>query len=355
MLGRRRGAAVATLALAAGLLGSLSPGGHALASSGAWQVAAQFTSASGEVSFSGISCSAPTDCYAVANGPTTNAWNVVHLTVSAGTVETTTFGDGASMWSVTCLRHGPCAAGGTDATYHGVLYELPSGRAGVSRVVDTDAAVSALSCGSASRCVAIDRQWCDFCQASPSAVFRASSIAGRWRESAPPRDTQMLTTVACATASLCLAGGIHATTLGPLLLRSANGGRTWQTVAAPATTTQVDLVTCPTATRCYAMVDVGTRLLVSTDGGLRWRVGSGLRLGKLHLTATAMSCASARDCTLVTGDGPAAVVRTTTGWRTWAVTAMPGDDALYGVDCVGSDCWIDGESAGGDGVVLRDF
>jgi hypothetical protein len=355
MLVRRSCGAVAALALAAGLLGAVAPGGDATASSGSWQIAAQFSSASGDVAFSGISCTTAADCYAVANGPATNAWNEVHVTVTAGTVDVTAFDEGASLWSVTCLQDGPCAAGGTDAAYHGVLYALPEGRSGVSRVVDTDAAVSAVSCGSSSHCVAIDRQWCDFCQGSPSAILTSSSIDGRWHVSSPPKDTQMLTTVSCATSRLCVAGGVHTTSHGPLLLRSTDGGRSWQTVASPKGTTEVDLVSCPTATRCYAMVDVGTRVLVSTDGGRHWSFGSRLRLGKRHLEATGLSCTSAEDCTAVAGYNPAAVVQTTTGWRTWTVTTVPSLAKLYGVDCIGSDCWIDGLSGDGHGVILRNF
>ena len=147
-----------------------------------------------------------------------------------------------------------------------------------------------------------------------------------------------LSALSCATASDCMAAES-----GDVLV-TTNGGTNWTTVNAPAGIGQVDALSCPSSTTC-TVVGVGAQsnlpvVAATTNGGMSW-TNQNLPPGLVQLTG--ISCPSTTTCSAVgawsgaADPAPgetAAVVTTTSGGATWTAESIPADnEEALGISC----------------------
>jgi hypothetical protein len=133
-----------------------------------------------------------------------------------------------------------------------------------------------------------------------------------WNGASVPAGLGLLQSVACATATTCLAAGTSSTSLSDVLpargqlVQSVDGGHTWTAAPAPPVGDPYGLA-CPNARQC-AMVGtdwagnpaVGTGAVAqSADGGQTFTPSSS---AYIPLTLTAVSCPTAAGCIAVGGD-----------------------------------------------------
>lgn len=185
-----------------------------------------------------------------------------------------------------------------------------------------------LACGSARRCVSIGLDG-----TAPDLLFTADG--GRtWslprRLPLPLARRPALGGVACPDAVHCYVTGRDSA--GPFVLVTADGGSSWTSASlGPATargrarrgvaaTLPPPAIACPTPARC--LVDAGSTLAVTSDGGAAWRT---LRRPRAVAgpggPAEDLACPAAAACLLATAGG---MLRTTDFGSSWApVAAAP--------------------------------
>jgi hypothetical protein len=214
----------------------------------------------------------------------------------------------------------------------------------VDRVPPGDS-LNAIACPSATECVAVGSQ-------GPGQGVTANFVplvvvttdAGRhWVQVTVPARLEILSDVACATVTTCLA-------VGAGLIRTTDGGMDWTVVSTPGWTSPatpgppagIDSVTCPTASFCLIGGGKGapTESLsaVSDNGGLSWstaaHVAAGNGLGEV-------SCSSSQNCvglaeSLATNTyGTGTPVVTADGGHSWTRISSPVGG---GLTCVGDFC-----------------
>ena len=301
-------------------------------------------------------------------------------------------GGNAQVVSVSCTSRGRCAAGGfyTDRNKHkdGFLVSERNGRWGKAVEVPGLAAleagegsnVNSVSCASAGNCAAGGSYGL---ASGGSQGFVVNETAGVWgrvqKMPAPPPATggsAAVTSVSCASAGNCAAGGYYPIPAGPLAVPGANSeafvvsetAGVWGTPQVPSGLAglnaggfaQVSSVSCASAGNCgaagyWTSEDDGTDdnpglpnpFVVNEKNG-RWGPVHVPSSSKLQLyqseqiTANAVSCPSASRCTAVGGndnppglDGGVYVVTERNGrWRT--AQQLPGLATLVVPDSSGA-------------------
>jgi len=148
---------------------------------------------------------------------------------------------------------------------------------------------------------------------------------------------------ACPTPTRCVAVGGRGAAVG-VAYYSTTGGRSWQPARLTGGLRAIDGVACISAKVCVAASQLHTGVAASgaiartTDGGQTW---SPVILPGGTATLLAVACASASACVAVgqteeaadpSATTAAAVLRSTTGGRTWTAVAVP--PATWSLDAV---------------------
>jgi hypothetical protein len=400
-------AAVLTAAIATSIV--LVPGLQSKASS---FIGLSSTPPSARFSLEGVSCVTPTTCMAVGSSGTTSErsplaelWNGRKWVIQIGSAPAP--GVRASLQGVSCSTASSCAAVGSSSVPGSsrqtmVAYVWNGGRWIVTPLPSpggaTQTALSAVSCTSPSRCLAVgsfvsahQRQtlvemWNGSAWGllrSPNATASASRRCLGCRLSA-----SNLSGVSCASTNSCVAVGFSqdSSTFGPAPLRQkvtslieSWNGRRWRIQPspnvpglAPRPVTELSGVSCASADSCAAVGWSTTGLALSLHAftviwdGRNWvlHVPPNEPAWRGHASPVDMldgvSCTSTSRCTAVGfAEGPGANGLTSEVWSgtTWTVHRLPNlhgaiSGEASGISCTtASQCMAVG-SSGGSGTNL---
>jgi photosystem II stability/assembly factor-like uncharacterized protein len=188
-----------------------------------------------------------------------------------------------------------------------------------------------VSCPTVSTCFAAGTD------GSSGAVIKTTDGGRKWVRLRLPRGTGFLNSISCPSAARCTAVGSDRTYhTRAFAVSTANGGRAWSRGLMPRRIPGLTGVSCPTASRCFAVGSVYFQafILVTTDGGKRWRESLDSNFNLL----VAISCPSAGTCAAAGMDHKFTVTRliaaTSNGGSTWPAQTRPtGASELLGVSC----------------------
>ena len=247
------------------------------------------------------------------------------------------------LTAVACPTAGACVAVGDGVA----VRSLNGGITWTAAVAPppATAALQAIACPTASTCLAVGA-WVDATGVPQGAVAYVSTDTGRtWRPATVASGDLSLDAISCATASTCVATSLDGR---GTVLRTTTAGRTWVRVALPgATSHQVLLssVSCGAATSCVAVGSgpLGPSVELSTDAGATWQaVGDVSGLGAY---LQSVSCTSATTCWAAGGVqefAPLAyttgVYATTDGGTVWTTVGAPTSDDVTSLSCQDLDC-----------------
>src|ERR1700677_1525048 len=185
-------------------------------------------------------------------------------------------------------------------------------------------------------------------ETTASAAVPTASVS----KSKPPGIYTLLG-ITCRTANDCNAVGKN--NPGDIaVVRTTDGGAKWQIDSAPKVPLYLESVACPTATNCVAVGYAGsgggyTPVAVhSTDGGTKWEAqtlpfSSGLLFGVA--CKTSLDCEAVGTVDTATSSTPVAL-GTTSGGASWQSQTVPLADTLFAVACPTAETC---EAVGGTG------
>jgi hypothetical protein len=297
----------------------------------------------------------------------------------------------ASLSAVTCTSPSNCWAVGTytagGSSWH-TLAEQYDGTAWAVATIPTPTGAtsvtfSAVACTSPSNCWAVGSNQEE---GSPSWHTLTERYDGSgWSIVASPdpsgADDSYLVAVACASAGDCWAVGSYDTDSGHYTLTEQYSGSAWSIVSSPNPSSSGALLTavaCISASDCWAVgssYDLGSGLslpqaftLAEQYNGTAWSiVSSPTRGGSISVALPAVACASASDCWAVGSyedssldEGTLAEEYNGTAWSIVASPNPAGETAveLAGVACTGDgDCWSIGsyDDSGSDEHTLAEY
>jgi hypothetical protein len=302
------------------------------------------------VSLSAVSCGSPLDCVAVGFQPVPGEQ---FSDASEGAVVATS--DGGLSWR---------------------LVSLPS----------SVASLSAVSCATATRCVALGDAPPTPSPSGPEPAepYQAIAIAtrntgGRWSSPVTIPATSAVQGVSCSTASYCVAVGqqFPINPPGPAIPVAEvtrDGGKVWDGHPLPGRGEAPTGISCASSSVCVAVgavthgvlsgntlglslpmgAVVPGALMISSDGGIHWSLSTKLGVGNL----LGVNCPSPTFCTAVgrnrAGTGPV-LLAGDPGQKPWSI-AQPvnGSGLLLGVSCdTIRVCELVGQSAFGGDLILR--
>ncbi len=291
----------------------------------------------GTLELDGISCTAVASCRAVGDAGSWSAYG--GAAVLSGIADY--LAPGIRRWArgrvpvgILTLSGSSCAATlcqvlGENTAGSAVAYRIIDGRTWRPDTLPKGLRVEALSCGTASRCVALAQD------GGVAVALVSSDAGGSWtRRKLPAAMAEGLLSeglsLSCPTLSRCTAiGEDRAGDALPAV--SHDGGLAWR--AGPLLRGVAPfIVDCPTGRRCYGLG--GDVSLVSSDGGLHWR-----STGNAGIEYPAgLACPAERDCVAVgyadvVGQEQIAFSRTTDGAASWQFPAVSGEGMLTGVGC----------------------
>ena len=207
------------------------------------------------------------------------------------------------------------------------------------------ASYGAISCGSATSCVAVANETGagnihSNCPPSgqcvltrpPGAIAHTSNGGLTWPLITSPVVDNILGT-SCPTPSECIGVGVNG-----VGVKSTDGGVTWASNPTGQASSLYN-ISCPTATNCFAAGESGT-IVSTSDAGATW---TSLATGTTR-TVDSISCPSTTTCVAnlnAVGIGPqaGAVLRTTDGGATWSSTTLAGWWGM--VDCPAvANCYL---------------
>ena len=174
------------------------------------------------------------------------------------------------------------------------------------------------------------------------AIALSSSDGGAsWAAQPPPVQVTELSAVSCSSATHCVAVGDEYEPSGEYgaLAVTANGGATWTYEEATSGVMALNGVSCPTSEICEAVGsnEEGDPIVAgTTDGGADWSVQH-LPPGAVELSS--ISCSSPTDCEAVGEAAPrqGLILGTSNGGALWSAQTGPVAVTGYsGVDCVTS-------------------
>ena len=205
--------------------------------------------------------------------------------------------------------------------------------------------IVAVACASVSLCVAIDRR-------PTVGVHVSTNPAGgpsTWRTTVRVMsktyysDDQWVTTLACPSVRLCVAGA----TGGPIWSVNPTGpASAWHQVA-PAVG-EFQALSCPSVQFCLATTPGGFFETSTDPAGSRWR--RVLLNGPLQYNVIDASCQSISFCVGIAGPGIITTTNPLRGPRTWRLTPirMPPDKMLITQSCPSSSLCV---AAGDEGLL----
>lgn len=327
-----------------------------------------------------VSCASATACVAVGShfdgnlkalAETWNgtAWHVRATPLPAGAT-------GGQLSGVSCSAARACTAVGTYTDRAGAtlaLTERWNGSRWAARPVPVprgaiNAALSGVSCPSASACVAVGNY------DNGSRPFADVWNGTRWALRAVPSPARSidssLRAVWCTAPRACTAvGGYFGKGFKSLTLAERWNGTRWRIELTPNPTgfsggSLLSGVACGAASTCTAVGSsaiAGTgvnRTLAETWNGRGWRIEATRGPARASAQLAAISCASARACTAVgsstMGSGTNAPLAERWNGTRWVIQPMPNPGAaiLFGVSCPSrSDCAAVGDNFAGAGDV----
>lgn len=222
-----------------------------------------------------------------------------------------------------------------------------------------------ISCATATSCIAVGATATISAHAGLSYVpyvVATDNAGATWNEVPFPSEPGMiLTSVSCASATSCVAGGFPAKlslSAKPKIFYTSDAGATWQVSSVPSSLESLGGISCvASSSTCFAVGLAGvasSEVVESTDAGATWRTTesappSGIISLLIPLiTGNAISCASVDTCAFVgvkadvsltaLGLAPASVTTTNAGasWSTSAMGPPEGPGALEvpsGISC----------------------
>jgi photosystem II stability/assembly factor-like uncharacterized protein len=336
----------------------------------------------------GVACVGSGDC--VVNGSDPAAVNSLSALTSDGgyvwTTRSVAVGIGG-IEAVTCPAPLECVAVGTNASTTYALRTKDGGRSwSAQSMAAAVVSLSAVSCGSSSDCVAVGSQPVpgqQFSDAFEGAVVATSDGGLSWRVVSLPSGVASLSAVSCATATRCLAlgapsGPVPAGSYQVIAIATRNGGSTWSPPVTIPAASAVQGLSCSTASSCVA---VGQQFPtsppgpgipvaeVTRDGGKVW---DGHPLPGRGEEPTGISCASSSRCVAVgavthgvlSGSTlqvslpagavvPGALMISSDGGVHWSLSTKLGVGNLVGVSCPSpTSCTAVGRNRAGTGPVL---
>jgi photosystem II stability/assembly factor-like uncharacterized protein len=249
-----------------GAVVSAAPGGH-LPPAGT-----QLLSSSGALS--GVACHATT-CVAVGpNGAWVSAaggktWRPARLPAGTG-----------ALSAVSCASATDCVAAGRGGT---AVVTADGGKTWHTDKLSSGVyAITGVSCGSPAFCVAISESQ----QGIPFILEFGLHSAAHAATSIPTQVAKSLTAVACGSATTCHIAGQTASG-GELEINTTDGGMDWTSGALPASVTSVTGMACASATSCDAIAGTATgqnEILTTANSGKSW-TGQTVPAGVTGLTA----------------------------------------------------------------------
>jgi hypothetical protein len=281
--------------------------------------------------FTGLSCRSWTRCMAVGLGKVTDLWN-------GSTWRVLPSHDPATLYSVSCPGQDLCIAVGAMDYAHGftgaVVWHGKSWQAmSVPKPPGAKfASLSSVACASATRCVAVGSYGNDHFTGPMAAAWNGTS----WQLTTVPAGDEM-TSVACPAAGDCIAVGS-----GPHALAAAEqwNGATWTAATTPAGLPALSAVTCTSTTFCLA---VNGTAAVSWNGTAWSALAAPVSIGGL----AAVWCGSSRDCMAVGTGGPGSSLAEQWNGTAWRVLRTNRVDSLGGVWCTeATDCTAVGSWVG---------
>jgi hypothetical protein len=276
-----------------------------------WTIASSRNQGTGENVLDGVSCTSATRCVAV-------GW---YISASNG-LQTLAERWNGSAWSITASPNMSAGVGALDR-------------------------LNAVSCTSASSCVAVGDYW------NATGGYQTlveSWNGGTWTIVASPdqgNTYNLLDGVSCTSSTSCVAVGWYLPNAAQTLIESWNGSA-WTVVASPnqGTGSELSAVSCTSSTRCVA---VGwyywnaTQTLVESWNGSTWTVTASPNQGAVSEFSD-VSCTSSTRCVAVgdyyIGSSPNHTLVETWNGSAWTVVASPnkgsGSNDLTGVSCTSS-------------------
>ncbi len=197
--------------------------------------------------------------------------------------------------------------------------------------LSTAATISALSCSSASTCLAVGSA-----AGPPEGFVAATTDGGRtWGQQLLPAGVMHLRALACLSADHCVAAGNR--TDGPALLGTSDGGRTWRSLTYPTDVRSLASVSCA-ARRCWAVGSTrGAAVLLSGADDTPWTASP------VPIKATALSaigCTADRGsatCMAVGSAHSTPVALVSISSAPWTALSLPsGVQAVASAACTGS-------------------
>lgn len=300
-----------------------------------------------------IECPSATTCIAVGGDSAGNGMvatavfnNSVWTFGSSADLVTGVSSNSGQLSAISCPTSVRCVAVGSDRSGHGVvsLGYFISGTGWIwtnESDVTSDASgvgsLTAVRCEAAVDCVAVG-------QDSSGIVTTISVDTGaNWTTQAPVASSAgkpLLNAITCVSVNACLGVG-QSNTAGPgddfLVTTSANGGSSWHEpgLVASAVPRWASLfgISCPTLSHCVSTgYEYGSRSYstVSDTGGASWRKETVMpNVSTVVANYDSVSCASASVCVAVgsTATNLPVATRSTTGGRSWSTPVLVTPDA----------------------------
>ncbi len=315
-------------------------------SGGSW------TSVATGASLTSVSCFAPTHCAAV-----TSTGAV--LFYDGTTWTSTTVDSGVSINSISCVTSSFCI--GVDSSGYGVPL-LNNG--------DTSSIVSGplygATCPAVTQCILVGQNY----GYTAGFILTTSDPTNPngWAVATVPAGITDLTSVTCASTTICFAGGYGGATgtvnKGAALIESTDGGTTWTDISASIGTLipggELDAITgitCVSTTECFA---AGQGLNSgSYDGAIVYYNGTAWKVQSYEASNgefTGIDCPSASTCVASGESGSIAAVydnstASPTSGGSWSLLfTTTAVTYLYGIGCISaSNCYTAGWVAPGGG------
>ena len=197
-----------------------------------------------------------------------------------------------------------------------------------------------------------------FCTIGLGLAIPASAFA--WSRVSIPPGIGSLNGISCVThagGGHCVAVGQNSTGSGPVVLVSADGGKSWNVASLPHGFLGLFGVSCSSASRCWAVGEQDANgnqaaIIATTDGGNSWTLQAvpSLPGGSATPALQKISCMGRR-C-LATGIRVGLILLTTDGGNHWSPRALPqgckGFCAAYTADTVNLTSSKVGYAGGGN-------
>lgn len=229
---------------------------------------------------------------------------------------------------------GPQLGSGASFTFNGTARVLVSTDGGArwetGALPPGIAGLSSVACPTATNCLAVGDGSPASTGSSLPAVLSSTDGGLDWMTEAVSTRTAPLSSIACSSSASCVAvggrSGVPAT--DTVALFTTNGGRLWAPSAVPHGVAVLTSVACTRDGRCMAIgqnTDQEALVLVSSDGGATWRTATGsIPLpGETPSAAPTPVPAPYETTTTIPNGLPAAE-----GWLLQAVTCVGGGRCL---------------------------